>query len=194
MLIFRKAVGMLATGLFAALVFPVVGEFSIEWAKERGWYDAPSALVSSVLATLAPITGSWWFLVTLGFCGGAAGAYWILEALPRPSRFAKSALLEVAIHGPGRNPYSVREENVARWSWLEAVYQAPRQAVHIPNTLIFVVFDNPISNPKFSVTSQGMVLPPHEVRFGNDRYALIIIRGALPPGSIVIDVRARQKS
>jgi hypothetical protein len=143
--ILRKAVGILVTGLFAALVFPVIGEFSIEWAKERGWYDAPSAQVASILETLAPVTGSWWFLVSIGFCGGVAGAYWILDALPRSPRAARSALLEVAIHGSGRNPYSVREDNIARWSWLQAIYQAPNQARQIPHTFIIVVFDNPIS-------------------------------------------------
>jgi hypothetical protein len=190
----RKLVGVLVSALFAMLVVPIVGQFFVELAKERGWYAAPSAWVVSVLELITPITGSWWFLVSLGFFGGAAGAYWILDALPRPARAAKSALLEVAIHGPSRNPYSVREKNIARWSWLQAVYQTPRQPRQIPHTFIIVVFDNPVINPRFSVTSQGVVLPPHEVRFGNDRYAFIIIDGALQPGNIIIDVQARQKN
>ena len=185
--------GVLVTASFAALVVPVIGQFSIEFAKERGWYDAPSARVASILETLAPITGSWWFLVSLGFCGGAAGAYWVSEAWPRRRPVAKSALLELEIYGPGRNPHSIREENIARWCFIEAVYRIGQQARQIPHTFIVVVFDDPIIKPRFSVISQGMVLPQHEVRFGDDRFAFIIIDGHVPAGNITISVRARPK-
>jgi MFS family permease len=197
----RPLIGILASTLFAVffalLVAPVVGEFFVKWAEERGWYDTPSARVASMMEWLSPVTESWWFLVFLGFFGGATAVYWALEFLPKSPRLATSAVLEVSVYRGGRNAESIREENIGRWALVETSYDVRKQdgalARSFFHTFIILTFDVPIQDPVFRVDAHNMQLPPHEIKFGNERFALVLFEGALLPGTVIISVRARKQ-
>lgn len=77
----RRVIGLFVTILTAFLAAPVVGEFFVEWAKERGWYATPGARVTRALEGIQSLTDQWVFALVLGFAAGLATAYWLLPYL-----------------------------------------------------------------------------------------------------------------
>jgi hypothetical protein len=72
--------------LAAAILFPVVGQFFVELARERGLYEQPSARLEAVMeaaASLLQCRAFWWVAgLTVGFAAGV----WIDALLARIDR------------------------------------------------------------------------------------------------------------
>jgi len=81
----RKGATAVAAILATVLVAPVISEFFIEWAKEKGAYESPSQRVSNAMDALAALTQSWWFALVLGLFGGLAVALWFVRLFPEPT-------------------------------------------------------------------------------------------------------------
>lgn len=63
--------------LLLAIIAGVLGEFFIEVARERGWYDKPSATLGTMVMVLSSLVSSTWFLVGTGFWGGLTAGMWL---------------------------------------------------------------------------------------------------------------------
>lgn len=70
-------------GLVLAIVFGVVGEFFIELARERGYYDNPSERMDTVMTAISAFVTRTWFLVLTGAVAGFAGGGWLDTVLRR---------------------------------------------------------------------------------------------------------------
>jgi hypothetical protein len=61
-------------GLTAAVIVPVVGSFFSEWAKEKGFYERPSAKFESAMDWIIGLGANPTYLIFVGFmCGVAVG-------------------------------------------------------------------------------------------------------------------------
>jgi len=56
--------------LFAAILFPVAGEFFIEFGREQGWYANPTSRLAAYMSAAAEFTTQTWILVLAGFLAG----------------------------------------------------------------------------------------------------------------------------
>lgn len=186
------------TALFGLCIAPVVGQFFVELAQERGAYNQPWEKLQWGMNSLSSITSSWWFGLALGYLGGSVVALWILRLFPE-GREAKSAFLKLQTYGPaaGRNPDATEERNVVRWHYMDSTYEVVRadgtKTRTVQHTFVLVVFDRPIPEPRCTITSQDMALPPHEARFSNEHYIYLIFNGPLPMGFVNIDVQSKRK-
>jgi hypothetical protein len=76
----RRILRWLALGISSLLVLPIIGgvagEFFIELARERGWYDHPSQRLDAAVSTFSAfVTQPWFLVVTALFVGLALGAW-----------------------------------------------------------------------------------------------------------------------
>lgn len=65
-----------ASVVLVVAIYPLISEFLIELAKERGFYDHPSETVEQVSAVAAAIVASSWFHWIGGLIVGAAVGLW----------------------------------------------------------------------------------------------------------------------
>jgi hypothetical protein len=102
------------------------------------------------------------------------------------------AELRLLIHGDDRTPTRITGENIWRWYWLRAIYNA-RQAdgtdhrAHVA-PILFVNFDSPVFVGALEIDSDGFRLPLHEVKAFTNRYAIVVFLQDLPAGTLIIRV------
>ncbi len=72
----RKVFRRLISAIALLLVFPVLSEFFIEWAREMGWFESPSHRVSEMIGFVESIHSSPYFPMFTAFAG-AAVALWL---------------------------------------------------------------------------------------------------------------------
>jgi hypothetical protein len=74
---------VLLLGLATAVFTSVLAEFFVEWAKEEGWYDRPTAKVKAALDALLPYMP--WALLSLAFLSGLTLGLWVDRLLGKPT-------------------------------------------------------------------------------------------------------------
>jgi hypothetical protein len=73
----RLALATLAGSLVFAIVSGVPGEFFIEWAREEGWYTAPSRKLDAVMTAVNAFVIQLWFIALTTLCVGLAIGVWL---------------------------------------------------------------------------------------------------------------------
>jgi len=103
------------------------------------------------------------------------------------SRLARSAELHLRYYGDERPPTIVSHVDVWRWySLRNAMAVMTAQGVMSASiTIIFITFDQPVLAGTLEVRSADFVVPKHEVKEFNNRFAIIAINDP-PPG--VLDI------
>jgi hypothetical protein len=70
--------------LAAITVLPVVGQFFVALADERGWYKHPSEKVAQAVVLMGDLVGAAWFHWTAGILIGLAVGVWLDTIFGRP--------------------------------------------------------------------------------------------------------------
>lgn len=91
----RIGVGILA----AAVLFPVVGEFCIDLAKEHGFYEHPSQRLAAMMTYLDALVGASWFHWAGGAIIGLAAGVWLDALLRRKLREPLLARAKIDLTG-----------------------------------------------------------------------------------------------
>jgi hypothetical protein len=91
----RTAFRTVASLFFVLAVTPLVGDFLVEYARQKGLYDDPEATVSGALTALAHIYQAWWYPWLTGFAAGLALGAWI-DFLLRKASHSQSERSEKA--------------------------------------------------------------------------------------------------
>jgi hypothetical protein len=90
--------------------------------------------------------------------------------------------LRLQFNAPPNLPVMLDQKNVWRWYGLTTIFQmtgANGQIEHVPQTIVFVVFDKPVSYRQLRIDSGGAMLPIHEVKDSGVRHAIIAFHGPL---------------
>ncbi|MEQ8746435.1 hypothetical protein [Pyruvatibacter sp.] len=75
-----------AAGLLGLMLSPVVSEFFIELARERGVYDNPTETLEGGIAMLSGLVNSQYFISTLALVAGLSVGLWLDHFLRRIER------------------------------------------------------------------------------------------------------------
>lgn len=67
----------ISAGLLSAVVFGPVGQFAVELAREKGWYDDPSRRLESIAAWFGSYVTQTPFLVVTALSAGLAIGLWL---------------------------------------------------------------------------------------------------------------------
>ena len=72
----QRAVMYVTLGVIGTIVVAVVGEFFIELARERGWYDSPSQRVDAFLSAFSVFVTQVWLLCLASGLAGLTIGLW----------------------------------------------------------------------------------------------------------------------
>ena len=97
-------------GLLLVILSGVVGEFFIELARERGWYESPSLRVDAAMSGFNAFVTQQWVLFLATLVGGLTGGVW-LDALLR--KLTKTLPIEVYF-----DPRNTGERFWSKGEWL----------------------------------------------------------------------------
>ncbi len=181
----RKLLGWLLTALTAGMIIPVIGEFFVELAKERGWYDQPGAKVSFIVECLSAITDLPGFYTALGFVAGGWFFYWVFHRLMPPQEGGlkpgkNGAFLRLQFGADGATPNAIQTQNVWRWYALTTIFAGtvPAAPVMARSWTVFLTFDKPLDIKQVVVEADGP-LPIYEVKDTDSRSVVIAFMGDL---------------
>lgn len=94
----------ICVGGLLAVVFGVVGEFFIEWARERHWYDTPSEHVEAAVKVVSVFVHQAWFMYAMfGLTGLLLGTwmdYFLRRIQPAPSVLPDALQIREAAAAP----------------------------------------------------------------------------------------------
>jgi hypothetical protein len=76
----------IAGGLILAIAAGVIGEFFIELARQRGWYDNASERLDAAASAFSSFVTQPWFLIITAVLGGLALGVWLDVLLRRADR------------------------------------------------------------------------------------------------------------
>ncbi len=122
----RKFFQIFWAALVAIVVFPVLGGFFAELAKDRGWYEHPSARVEAAMNWLLSVASHPVYLISASLFAGLALGMWLDSSLRRRENEQKSPLeilfsegtpfveLKQGIHGFTGEFYSVGIKNAGK--------------------------------------------------------------------------------
>lgn len=189
-----RAFGWLFTALAGLMIFPVVGEFFVEWAKEGGWYNQPSAKVRFVVDCIRAITDLPGFYLAFAFIAGIALAYWLFRwFLPlrakTPGANAAETFLRLQFSADGSPSHAVELANVWRWYALGHVVVpviAGQRSQEIKTWVLFVTFEKPVDVKQIIIEASGL-LPRHEVKDRDARSIVIALMGDVM--NCTVDIR-----
>lgn len=58
---FRSAVKIVPITIFGIVLFPVISEFFVEYARQKGFYTNPEGFISILLSTISSLVNYWWY-------------------------------------------------------------------------------------------------------------------------------------
>jgi len=103
------------------------------------------------------------------------------------------AKLRLHVYADHRVPDSLHAENIFRWYYLRQVLYTinitGEQASTCLSTTLFVSFEPEVRITSLKVRSPDIVLPPHEVKEFNQRFAIIVFGGQVGEGTLEFEVQ-----
>lgn len=199
----RRIIGPLITILTGLMLFPVVGEFFVELAKERGWYEQPSAKVKFVIDGILAVTDLPGFYPALSFAAGLSIAYWLLQWLALPSKGAEKTTstetyLRLQFGTPPTLPVAENLSNIWRWYALAnvRVLIGPNgeQRRRTEFWTVFLTLDRPVDVKQVIVETSSGVPPIYEVKDRDARSVVVVFNGDMADRLISIRVVAGSAS
>jgi hypothetical protein len=153
-----------------------------------------ATILGGILIAIAPIwaavAGAPGYLIFALALIALASALVIIPKLSAILRGTNNtAFMRLHIHGDERQPTMLHIENIFRFYQLQNVLLAPLPEGGMApgaSTTMFVTFDDDVKITSLEVSSPDMVLPAHEVKEYNQRYAIICFMDALPDGTLEI--------
>jgi hypothetical protein len=156
------------------------------------WATILGAVLIAIGPVWAAVAGAPGYLIfTLALVALASS----LVIIPKLSAFLRgtnnSAHLRLHIHADERHPTRLLAENIFRFYQLRNVLLAPLPGAGMAQgtcDIFFVAFQNDVRITTLEVSSPDMVLPAHEVKEYNPRFAIVSFMGELPGGTLELRV------
>jgi hypothetical protein len=156
------------------------------------WATILGAVLIAIGPVWAAVAGAPGYLIfTLALVALASS----LVIIPKLSAFLRgtnnSAHLRLHIHADERHPTRLLAENIFRFYELRNVLLAPLPGDGMAqgaSVTVFVAFQNDVRITTLEVSSPDMVLPAHEVKEYNQRFAIVSFMGELPEGTLELRV------
>lgn len=104
---------------------------------------------------------------------------------------AKSAHLKLHIYNDTRTPNRLSAQNIFRWYYLQhcvEINQLNDAQVKIINLTLFIAFEPDVVISTLQINSPDILLPPHEVKEFNQRFAIIVFSGQIPTGTLEVNL------
>jgi hypothetical protein len=156
------------------------------------WATVLGAVMITVAPIWAAVAGAPGYLIFTLALVALASALVIIPKLSAILRGANNtASMRLHIHADERAPTKLQFDNIFRYYQLRNILLAPLPGGGMASgasTIIFMAFENDVKITTLEVSSPDMVLPAHEVKEYNQRYAIICFSEALPGGTL--EVRA----
>jgi hypothetical protein len=156
------------------------------------WATILGAVLIAIGPVWAAVAGAPGYLIfTLALVALASSLVIIpkLSALLRGTN--NSAHLRLHIHADERDPTQLLAENIFRFYQLRNFLLAPLSGGGMAQgapVIVFVAFQNDVRITTLEVSSPDMVLPAHEVKEYNQRFAIVSFMGELPGGTLELRV------
>jgi len=198
----RRAVTTILAVLVTFVLAPVVSEFFIKLAEERGYYDQPSAKVASAMETLALITESWWFLVALGYVAGGASFMWIDYFLRRTERQRDETVLvkwvptsiRLQFRAGTHSVIQLANQNVQQFNGERFNPRFLGQDGQLLGEQVlwyfFLIFKKPTAYGQIIIDAGNATIPGYRVIHQGHFGAIIQVQGDI--GNIAVDIRCLQ--
>jgi hypothetical protein len=156
------------------------------------WATILGVMVIAIAPIWAAVAGAPGYLIFTLVLVALASALVIIPKLSAILRGTNNtAFIRLHIHADERQPDKLHTENIFRFYQLRNVLLAPLAEGGLAqgaSTTMFVTFENDVEITSIEVSSPDMVLPVHEVKEYNQRYAIICFAEFLPGGTL--EVRA----
>lgn len=126
--------------------------------------------------------------------GVSLGHLWVnRESQSQKPKVADHALLRLHLYADHRVPDALTAENIFRWYHLRqgivTVMPDGVEKAAFPITTLFVTFEPEVRVSTLKVRSPDIVLPAHEVKAFNQRFAIIVFMGELTAGTLEVSVQ-----
>lgn len=169
------------------LLFVLTGAFVIAGVSWP-WIKSFSPSAAIVVQEIANSPVSWFCVIIFGI---------IIALLTGKSHGIKqqsaedSSSVDLVWHGNAMAPDMKSSVNIFRWYSLITVLAAPNKESgiieqNIIMTTLFITFDKPTKIRTLKIVGENMIIPQHEVKEFNQRYAIIVFTGAIPAGVMKI--------
>ena len=155
------------------------------------------ALLFGVLQYYLPQFPSWaahtGILAGTFLLGMSASLFFVHRSRVSSKKPAKTAMLRLHVYSDQRVPEVLQSENVFRWYYLRQVIatiaQDGTQTAVFPTTTVFISFEPEVEVSMFRVRSPNLVLPAHEVKDFNQRFAIVAFGGQMAEGTLELAVQ-----
>ncbi|MCZ0811102.1 hypothetical protein N5A93_02555 [Roseovarius sp. EGI FJ00037] len=167
--------------VFSIVVTPVAGDFFVELARSRGFYDDPEATMSGVQEFMQIVNNTWWYPYIMGCVIGVGIGFVAHRMASTVDRRRNPPLTESALTLQYRRdlvPHEANNKNIFRWFSMKLVGRDNNGVENVHSTQIFVTFDKPshTSYVRPSCSDQNTRL---EVKDLTCKSAIIVAHGDL---------------
>ena len=170
-----------------ALLFTLAGAFAIGGVSWP-WLKLISPSATIVVQEIAKSPVSWFCVLIFGIIIAllASKAHVIKQHVAE-----ESSSIDLMWHGDTRPPDMKSSVNIFRWYSLLTIIATPNKESgiieqNIIKTTLLITFDKQTKVGTLKVTGENMIIPQHEVKEFNQRYAIIVFTGVVPVGTTKI--------
>lgn len=184
----RRIIGQVGAVATALIIIPVIGEFFIKFAEEKGAYDQPSAKLEAVMSFLTALSEAWWYPWVAGMIVGFTIAAWIDPLLRKKKTDAlldqskceiESAILKLSFVRGIDNP-EVMERNNIKSYYFQNIILHGGVAPEFLGSILYVSFCGCVStNTKVTVLIDSIKECPYRIEIYDHHQCVISFRSQL---------------